>query len=150
MANLNITTLNADELAEYRNTQNEAINYIKSVDANYFNNFKNAMYSKNANTINNAINKMSEILTPFIQNKLNQNDIDYESTLAQAKNYKDDVKNVKDFVVRKQVCVYGAAAIAIAVAAVIAVVVVGFGYWWAKTSTNIAEDNTLYKDEIIF
>lgn len=150
LANISIvSTLNANELTEYRNTENDAINYIKTIDPNFFNNFKTAIYSKNATIINNAIEQASSVLTPFIQNRLSENNIDFESTVALAENYKNDVGNIKDFVAGRKVCIYGPVAVAIAIVAVAAVVVVGFGYWWAKAQNRIADDNTIYKDEII-
>ena len=150
LANLDLSgTLNQIELREYRATENDAIAYIKSLDENYFEKFKNAMSSGDPELINTAIDKVSEVLTPFIMKRLDENSVSYDEVLNVSEKYKNEVKNIKDFVAGKQICLAGPVAVAIAIVAIAAVMVVGFGYWWAKASTKIAADNSLYKDEII-
>ncbi|EOG6905637.1 exported hypothetical protein [Flavobacterium psychrophilum] len=88
----NISNLKGVELAEYRKTENEAIAYLKKIDANYFDKFQKSLYTKDPETISKSLKQVSSDLTSFINNKLSVNNITIEK--IQKNIVKDDKGNV--------------------------------------------------------
>lgn len=130
----NVTATNdltIKQLSEYRNLQNDFINFAKKKDADFFNNFKNAMYSKNPEIISSQIIEAGKILLPWLNSRLALKGLSVEKLKQEMQI--NNVKSVNDLnnlltAQETRICVVEVLVFGVVLVAVGAVVI-GLVYW---------------------
>lgn len=100
-----ITALDEKELITYRETEKEAIDFLKKIDPEYFTNFQTSLYTKDPETISATLKKVTSDLTAFIDKKLSVNNITIEKVQKNIiTDEKGNVDIAKTQVQMKQMC----------------------------------------------
>jgi len=100
-----ITALDEKELITYRETEKEAIDFLKKIDPEYFTNFQTSLYTKDPETISATLKKVTSDLSAFIDKKLSVNNITIEKVQKNIiTDEKGNVDIAKTQVQMKQMC----------------------------------------------
>jgi SdpC family antimicrobial peptide len=146
-SSFDINSLNKSELAKYRASEKEAIDYLKGIDSNYFNKFQSNIYLKDPETISNTIKKAAMDIVPFVNGKLSVQGLSIEKI---SKTIKKDAKGEIDLTKAesqmKQMCGVWALAIGVAVVAVVVFYVAAISEFYV--SKMMSEKNSLALEAI--
>ncbi len=115
----NTDNLSKSKLTEYRKQEKEAIEYLKKIDANYFDKFQAEIYTKDPETISKCISKVVNDLIPFMNEKLAIQNLSVEKiskTLKKDANGKIDIEKAQTQM--KQMCAVWVLAVGVVLVAV--------------------------------
>ena len=143
-----VQKLSVKELNDYRATQVKYLNHLKSLDSNYFTNFKNAVASKDINRIDFVLKKAATDLSNFVK-KSNKN-VDVEKLVKQYGESNVDFSTNKEMGVALILIVTVAIAILIVAAATMAYVKVEVVDRVSSEAVNISQkESSMIKQQFI-
>ncbi len=118
-----VEKMTSKEIIEFRAFQEEIISFLKSENSNYFEDFRDVMYSRNPEIISKAITKSAKDIMPLINSKLAPMDLTVEK-IATDKELDFEKMRSKGLEMEQACGVVVVVALAVAVAAAVIWVVV--------------------------
>lgn len=120
-----VNSLSKSELLKYRESENETIEYLKKIDADYFNKFQSNIYLKDPEVISNTIKKAALDIVPLVNSKLSIQGLSIEKiSNSFTKDAKGNIDLTKANSQMSKMCGVWALAVGVAVVAVVVFYVV--------------------------
>lgn len=135
-----------EKIQEYKNLQNEAIEYIKNNSENFFDDFQKAILSKNPEKISTALIRVNDYLVPFAETKLKLHGITTEELIKEY-NYNDNNVNI-DNSAKKPCLAIIIPVVAVVVAGVALYAWVAVATWVTVTFDTKSTQDKLYIEEL--
>jgi SdpC family antimicrobial peptide len=133
------------EIDEYKNLQEELINYIKEDSGSFFINFRAEILSKNPEKISKALTGLNNYLVPFAQEKLDANGITSEEIIREYSQSSDTAVDNS----ARNACLFLVIPIVAVVAAGVALYAwVAVATWVTITFAEAGAEDKLYLEEL--
>lgn len=91
-----VNSFDESELVEYRKEQEKVMDYLLQKDSDFFDNFKNALLTKDARLIETHINLTNGLINEYIQKEARKNGINIQEVVKEYQN-EIDLKSNSNF-----------------------------------------------------